>query len=239
MNSIHVTIWNEFVHERTTPEYATFANAVMVRYLDMNDTYPGEGGGHPSDMLAAFIACGETCAASGMDVVRAMHVAYEVFGSLGDVVPLRRFGWDPGTFLQVGVAAGVSNLLNLDDAATANAIAIAITPNMPMSVGFPLYGSLSQATSSGRIPYPARGEDLLGNHAVVAVGYDDRIKVRNTLGGEPRVGAFLIQQSWGKEWGEDGFGWLPYDFVLRDKAHDFWTLTRAEWVDTGAFQLDV
>jgi 2-methylcitrate dehydratase len=31
----------------TTPECAAFANSVMVRYLDMNDTYPGEGAATP------------------------------------------------------------------------------------------------------------------------------------------------------------------------------------------------
>jgi len=39
---------------RTLPELATFANGVMIRYLDGNDTYPG-GGGHPSDMFAAVL----------------------------------------------------------------------------------------------------------------------------------------------------------------------------------------
>src|SRR5688572_33282000 len=36
---------------RTLPELAAFANGVMTRYLDANDTYPG-GGGHPSDCIA-------------------------------------------------------------------------------------------------------------------------------------------------------------------------------------------
>src|SRR5258706_4140905 len=38
---------------RTTPEMAAFANGVMVRYLDANDTYisPINGTGHPSDMI--------------------------------------------------------------------------------------------------------------------------------------------------------------------------------------------
>jgi C1A family cysteine protease len=115
-----------------------------------------------------------------------------------------------------------------------------LAAQMPMSLGFPLYPSLTQATKSGRIPYPARGEARLGNHAVIAVGYDDRVRIRNAKSkGGPTVGALLVQNSWSKEWGEDGFGWLPYEFVLRGKTQDFWTLSRAEWVDTGVFQLDV
>ena len=63
-----------------------------------------------------------------------MHVAYEVFGSLADVVPLRDYGWDPGTFLQLGATAGVCNLLGFDTYRIANALSMVITPNMPMSV---------------------------------------------------------------------------------------------------------
>jgi 2-methylcitrate dehydratase len=118
----------------TTPEYAAFANSVMVRYLDMNDTYPGEGGGHASDMIPALLAMAEPGHASGLDVLRATHVAYEVFGSLADAVPLRHYGWDPGTFLQLGATAGISNLLGFDADQTANALSMVITPNMPMSV---------------------------------------------------------------------------------------------------------
>jgi len=36
-------------------------------------------------------------------------------------------------------------------------------------------------------------------------------------------------------WGEHGYGWLPYDYVLRGLAEDFWTILKKEWVDTGEF----
>src|SRR5260370_29292846 len=41
--------------QRSLPELATFANGVMVRYLDGNDVFPG-GGGHPSDVIPAVLA---------------------------------------------------------------------------------------------------------------------------------------------------------------------------------------
>jgi 2-methylcitrate dehydratase len=40
--------------QKTSPDLATFANGIMTRYLDYNDTYLG--GGHPSDMLAPVLA---------------------------------------------------------------------------------------------------------------------------------------------------------------------------------------
>src|SRR5207245_9118315 len=42
-------------HARS-PDIAGFANGVMVRYLDCNDSYFSPGGGHPSDMIPAALA---------------------------------------------------------------------------------------------------------------------------------------------------------------------------------------
>src|SRR3989441_13188404 len=43
----------------TTPEAAAFANSVMIRFLDANDTYIARGSGHSSDMLGALLAAAE------------------------------------------------------------------------------------------------------------------------------------------------------------------------------------
>jgi 2-methylcitrate dehydratase len=119
---------------RSTPELAVFANASMVRYLDFNDTYHTEGGGHPSDMMPAILAAAEVNDASGDDVLTAMHVAYEVFAALADAVPMRDKGWDYGGFLGIATAAGVGRVMGLDAAGVANAVSIAVTPNMPLFV---------------------------------------------------------------------------------------------------------
>src|SRR5438128_1098795 len=61
---------------RTTPEMAAFANAIMVRYLDANDTYisPINGTAHPSDMIPGLLAVGEAYGASWPDVILAIVV---------------------------------------------------------------------------------------------------------------------------------------------------------------------
>jgi 2-methylcitrate dehydratase len=44
----------------SAPDMAGFANGVMVRYLDCNDSYFSPGGGHPSDMIpvnVVLISC--------------------------------------------------------------------------------------------------------------------------------------------------------------------------------------
>lgn len=98
-----------------------------------------------------------------------------------------------------------------------------LASGIPSVFGFSVYQGIDKAAVSGKIPYPAPGEKLLGGHAVAAVGFDDAQK------------ALLIQNSWGSEWGEKGFGWLPYDYVLKGLARDWWSMLKQDWVDTGLF----
>ena len=117
--------------KQTSMEMAAFANAVMVRYLDFNDTYIAKGSGHPSDMTAAIIAVAEAHRCSGKETLLAIAIAYEVYAALADQIALRDRGWDQGVFAVLGTAAGVSKLLKLTTAQTGDALAIAVTANIP------------------------------------------------------------------------------------------------------------
>jgi C1A family cysteine protease len=69
----------------------------------------------------------------------------------------------------------------------------------------------------------------------VAVGFDDKLKIKNPTCGEATIGAVLMRNSWGTGWGDKGYGWLPYKYVTEGLAIDWWTLLKSAWVDTENF----
>ena len=105
----------------------------------------------------------------------------------------------------------------------------------PAMFGFTVYNSIEQAEKTGIIPFPSPKERIEGGHAVVVVGYDDKMKIENNYGKIETTGALLIRNSWSEEWGESGYGWLPYDYVLKGLTEDFWSVLKKEWIDTGQF----
>jgi C1A family cysteine protease len=111
-------------------------------------------------------------------------------------------------------AAGVNTL---------NLLRRALADGFPVAFGFPVYSSM---TSSPEVPIPGDADRLLGGHAVLAVGYDDK----------HNGGAVLIRNSWGPDWGTGGYGWLPYRYVTDDLAVDFWTIFEQNWIDLSHFE---
>jgi C1A family cysteine protease len=112
-----------------------------------------------------------------------------------------------------------------------------VANGIPSMFGFYGFPSFNESSEPGAIPYPCPKEPAIWGHAIVAVGYDDKKEITNTQCGKKTTGALLIRNSWGKGWGDKGYGWMPYKYVLRGLASDFWSMWGMGWADTGAFGL--
>lgn len=91
----------------------------------------------------------------------------------------------------------------------------ALASNQPVIFGFSVYETFEgpQVAATGQVPLPTPGEDLVGGHAVLGVGYDDSSRV------------LIVRNSWGADWGLQGYFTLPYAYVSSpDLASDFWVL---------------
>lgn len=124
------------------------------------------------------------------------------------------------------------NYVRLDARSQAGDQTLAIVRSM-LAAGFPSVLGFPVCTSVSREPeisFPTVFDQTRGGHSVVAVGYDNKRRLRS------HKGALLVRNSWGEEWGDGGYGWLPYQYVREQLAVDFWTLVRPQWLESGEFQ---
>jgi 2-methylcitrate dehydratase len=116
----------------SSPEWATFVNGNLIRFLDFNDTYLSLEPAHPSDNLAPVLAVGEARDASGKEMIAAAVLAYEIQCRLCDACSLRKQGVDHVTYGAISSAMAAAKLMRLDAARITHAIGLAGVCNVAL-----------------------------------------------------------------------------------------------------------
>jgi 2-methylcitrate dehydratase len=117
---------------RSSPEWATFVNGLLIRYLDFNDTYLSKEPAHPSDNLAPVLAVGEAVGAGGRDLITAAVLAYEIQCRFCDAASLRKHGVDHVTYGAISSAVAAGKLMGLDETKLTHAVGIAGVCNVAL-----------------------------------------------------------------------------------------------------------
>jgi hypothetical protein len=105
-----------------------------------------------------------------------------------------------------------------------NGMLSALQDGFPVWIAFQVYDSFENIPRDGRIPPRQPGDRVLGGHAVTlyASGAD------NSFAGG---GMFRLQNQWGTGWGDQGWGLMPWQYVLDGTIMEAWILKVAAWDD--------
>ena len=100
-----------------------------------------------------------------------------------------------------------------------NELKTALYKGYPIAFGIQVYQSFEShsVAITGHVRMPKYGEVCLGGHAVTMVGYDDTKQ------------CFIVRNSWGTSWGDKGYFYLPYKYVLAPGlSSDYWIITKMQ-----------
>lgn len=91
---------------------------------------------------------------------------------------------------------------------------IALQSGYPVVFGFTVFSSFETeiVAQTGIVPIPSYEDQILGGHAVCAVGFDESY--------------FIVKNSWGPKWGKNGYFYMPAEYLADPNlADDFWIIT--------------
>jgi C1A family cysteine protease len=96
-----------------------------------------------------------------------------------------------------------------------DSVKAALAAQTPVVLGFSVYESFEDTGSDGMVQ-PGEGQ-MIGGHAVLAVGYDD---ARDLV---------IVRNSWGASWGDRGYCYFPSAWLCDARnADDFWAIQDVE-----------
>jgi len=97
----------------------------------------------------------------------------------------------------------------------------------PVLIGMDVYESFkSEAVAkTGVMVLPGKDEKRLGGHAVLVVGYKDVIKQHGLLNRyQTKSGHLIVRNSWGGNWGDKGYFYMPYEYARPEYTYDYWIM---------------
>lgn len=97
----------------------------------------------------------------------------------------------------------------------------ALAEGYPIIFALKLYNSFDKHKKRGLVPVPGKreaGREEHGGHAMLCVGYSDPDRV------------FIVRNSWGSSWGDKGYCYIPYDYLMSDEFNydDSWIIRQVE-----------
>ncbi|MEJ6553593.1 MmgE/PrpD family protein [Microbacterium esteraromaticum] len=108
------TVFGCPLDQRTSPEWAAWANGVAVRELDYHDTFLAAEYSHPGDNIPPIVAVAQHVGSDGHALVRALATGYEIQVDLVKAISLHKHKIDHVAHLGPSAAAGIGTLLGLD-----------------------------------------------------------------------------------------------------------------------------
>jgi C1A family cysteine protease len=98
-----------------------------------------------------------------------------------------------------------------------NLLKTTLSQGIPVVIGFICYSNIFDSGVSTTGIIPLQNDNIIGGHAVLLVGYNDT------------TGQFKFKNSWGTSWGDNGYGYLPYEYYTEGDIPELWCiLTKAD-----------
>jgi C1A family cysteine protease len=91
-----------------------------------------------------------------------------------------------------------------------------LASGFPVAFGFAVFECMKseEMIRTGMLRMPEPDEQMLGGHAVYAVGYDLPKRL------------FIVRNSWGKEFGDEGCFYMPFGYFEEGYCDDYWTIRK-------------